>query len=348
MLSLVFSLNRKDFIGVLNDKINRINKIVTPVTAETREKFADMGIIVATDDNKMKKLPAKIEMGKITEYPDNTVTYLVRLGGKIYVELDINQLDKITSVVPLKEYYIRTTAKGAKVLTGKKGYTAESIPRIKVFANKKKSASNTESGMCRSNKDNKKLKMSNSDLYKVKEVRFIDDTNYKDGLENDGGCYKFWTKFTRLSNWKWLISYGTSSDMEYCPVCGKFAEHYIGKGTWTKSGYSCGEYAIIPEEEVLHIINSYKETDKKHIEFELFPKEIRLIESPYYVKPDEVSIPAEYYTARAMDNDGEEYDVIWRIKNKNCKNKAEVCDWANPYSISQGYINMKNKVALKL
>lgn len=37
MLNLVFSLNRKDFIGVLNDKINRINKIVTPVTAETRE-----------------------------------------------------------------------------------------------------------------------------------------------------------------------------------------------------------------------------------------------------------------------------------------------------------------------
>lgn len=348
MLNLVFSLNRKDFIGVLNDKINRINKIVTPVTAETREKFAGMGIIVATDDNKMKKLPAKIELGKITEYPDNTVTYLVRLGGKVYVELDINQLEKITSVVPLKEYYIRTTAKGGKVLTGKKGYTTESIPRIKVFANKRKSASNTESGIRKNNKENKKLRMGNSDLYRVKEVRLIDDTNYKAGLENNGGCYRFWTKFTRLSNCKWLISYGTSSDMGYCPVCGKFAEHYIGKGTWTKSGYSCGEYAIIPEGEVLHIINSYKETDKKYIEFELFPTEIRLIESPYYVKPDEVSIPAEYYTARAMDNNGEEYNVIWRIKNKNCKNKAEVCDWANPYSISQGYINMKNKVELKL
>lgn len=131
MLSLVFSLKAKDFVGVLDDKTNKISKFVTPVSAEMRKKFAGMGITVVSEGRK-KEIPAEVEIVRINEYPDDSNTYTTKLGGEVLVTLNVNQLEKVLSVVPLQGFYFRTGDKGQRVLTGKKGYTVESIPKVKV------------------------------------------------------------------------------------------------------------------------------------------------------------------------------------------------------------------------
>lgn len=131
MLSLVFSLKAKDFVGVLDEKTNKISKFVTPVSAEMRKKFAGMGITVVSEGRK-KEIPAEVEIVRINEYPDDSNTYTTKLGGEVLVTLNVNQLEKVLSVVPLQGFYFRTGDKGQRVLTGKKGYTVESIPKVKV------------------------------------------------------------------------------------------------------------------------------------------------------------------------------------------------------------------------
>lgn len=131
MLSLVFSLKAKDFVGVLDEKTNKISKFVTPVSAEMRKKFAGMRITVVSEGRK-KEIPAEVEIVRINEYPDDSNTYTTKLGGEVLLTLNVNQLEKVLSVVPLQGFYFRTGDKGQRVLTGKKGYTVESIPRVKV------------------------------------------------------------------------------------------------------------------------------------------------------------------------------------------------------------------------
>lgn len=131
MLSLVFSLKAKDFVGVLDEKTNKISKFVTPVSAEMRKKFAGMRITVVSEGRK-KEIPAEVEIVRINEYPDDSNTYTTKLGGEVLLTLNVNQLEKVLSVVSLQGFYFRTGDKGQRVLTGKKGYTVESIPRVKV------------------------------------------------------------------------------------------------------------------------------------------------------------------------------------------------------------------------
>lgn len=59
------------------------------------------------------------------------------------------------------------------------------------------------------------------------------------------------------------MSYGTTADFDYCPVCGNFDDHYVGNGD---EEYSCGEYEIISEDELLKRIGSFEETDDCYID----------------------------------------------------------------------------------
>ena len=106
--------------------------------------------------------------------------------------------------------------------------------------------------------------MKKANLYNINRVRFCDYTEYDPNLCNNGGCYGFWTNYNRLPNGKWQVSYGTTADFSYCPVCGSFDDHY----DYEEDKYSCGDFEQITESELLEIINNFTETDDEYIEYE--------------------------------------------------------------------------------
>ena len=95
-------------------------------------------------------------------------------------------------------------------------------------------------------------------------VRFVDYTDYDADLSRDGGRYGFWTDYKRVGS-EWEIQYGTTSDMDYCPCCGTFRDHYEGDECIYESGYSCGDFGTVTDEELLERINQYDNTDVKYV-----------------------------------------------------------------------------------
>lgn len=103
----------------------------------------------------------------------------------------------------------------------------------------------------------------------INKVRFWDFSLHEEKLSRNGGCYGFWTDYSRTDGDMWEISHGTTADMEFCPVCGHFGDHYEGDECIYESGYSCGEYEVISEGELLSIIEKALEEDSedKEIKF---------------------------------------------------------------------------------
>ena len=107
-----------------------------------------------------------------------------------------------------------------------------------------------------------------NNLNGIKKVRFCDFSEYDSEKCNTGGCYGFWTDYMRTADGKWIISYGTTADFEYCPVCGTFSDHYNEDDCCYNSGYECGEYENVTEDELLKLINEFQEIDTEYIEYE--------------------------------------------------------------------------------
>lgn len=105
--------------------------------------------------------------------------------------------------------------------------------------------------------------MKREELENVKKVRFNDFSEYDSEKCNDGGSYGFWTDYSRLENGNWEISYGTTADMDFCPCCGSFSDHY----NYDEEEYSCGDFETITTNELLERINSFEEKDGEYIEF---------------------------------------------------------------------------------
>lgn len=101
-----------------------------------------------------------------------------------------------------------------------------------------------------------------TNLNGINKVRFNDYSDYNPEKCNNGGCYGFWTDYNRTDN-GWMVSYGTTVDFEYCPVCGSFDNHYVGD---EDEEYSCGECEIISDEELLKRIEGFDETEECYIE----------------------------------------------------------------------------------
>lgn len=101
-----------------------------------------------------------------------------------------------------------------------------------------------------------------TNLNGINKVRFNDYSEYDPDKCNNGGCYGFWTDYDR-AGLGWRVSYGTTSDFDYCPVCGSFNDHYIWDG---EEGYSCGTYEKVSEKELLERIGNFEETDGCYIE----------------------------------------------------------------------------------
>lgn len=97
-------------------------------------------------------------------------------------------------------------------------------------------------------------------------VRINDYTNYDAEKCNNGGCYAFFTDYIKRPDGKWEISYDTTADLEYCPVCGSFENHRGDVNCPYESGYTCGEFKVISEEELLNIINNFEETKEEYVD----------------------------------------------------------------------------------
>lgn len=105
--------------------------------------------------------------------------------------------------------------------------------------------------------------MKREELENVKKVRFNDFSEYDSEKCNDDGSYGFWTDYSRLENGNWEISYGTTADMDFCPCCGSFSDHY----DYDEEECSCGDFETATTDELLEKINSFEEKDGEYIEF---------------------------------------------------------------------------------
>lgn len=105
--------------------------------------------------------------------------------------------------------------------------------------------------------------MRKEELKNIKRVRFNDYSNHDPEKCNDGGSYGFWTDYNCLENGNWEISYGTTADMEFCPCCGSFGDHY----DYDKEEYSCGDFETVTTDELLEKVNSFEEKEGEYIEF---------------------------------------------------------------------------------
>lgn len=139
--------------------------------------------------------------------------------------------------------------------------------------------------------------MKATNLERFKKISFLDYTKYESGKSNNGGGYVFWTDFNKLSDGKWEVSYGTTADFDFCPVCGSFNKHYEGDDCCYESGYSCGDFETLTESALLKLISEFEETDKKYIEYE------EALENKYY-NPSQLQLSGRKYTILEEYPDG--------------------------------------------
>ena len=98
-------------------------------------------------------------------------------------------------------------------------------------------------------------------------IKICDYSQFNSEKSCNGGGYGFWTEYSNLGNGKIEVSYGTTADFEFCPVCGGFSNHAAKDGEDSyESGYNCGEYEIITAEELVNRIYDFKEDEDHFIE----------------------------------------------------------------------------------
>lgn len=93
------------------------------------------------------------------------------------------------------------------------------------------------------------------DITKTNKIRFNDYSSYESERGSNGGCYGFWTNYTKRPDGLWEISYGTTSDMDFCPCCGMFGNCLCD-----------GEYETVTEDELVRLVNNFHETEDEWIE----------------------------------------------------------------------------------
>lgn len=95
------------------------------------------------------------------------------------------------------------------------------------------------------------------------KVVINDYSNYDQNRCNNGGGYGFWTTYTKTKDNQYEVSFGCTADMEYCPCCGSFGNHY----DYDLDDYICGGFQYISEEELNEIVRNFKTSSSKFIEF---------------------------------------------------------------------------------
>ena len=93
---------------------------------------------------------------------------------------------------------------------------------------------------------------------KINKVVLNDFSEYVPGKCNNGGYYGVWTNYDRVKN-GWRVSYDTTADFEFCPVCGLFSNHYDNE----KEEYICGDFEVISTDELEETIQNFQKFVKK-------------------------------------------------------------------------------------
>lgn len=97
----------------------------------------------------------------------------------------------------------------------------------------------------------------------ITKIRFNDFSNFDESNANNGGCYGFWTDFTRSDDGSFEVEYGTTADMEFCPCCGHFGAHF----DYDSENFTCrDQFETVTEDELLEIIDNFEESDDTYIE----------------------------------------------------------------------------------
>ena len=104
--------------------------------------------------------------------------------------------------------------------------------------------------------------MTLENLQNIKKVRFIDESDYEPSLSNNGGKYRYSENYQRTNN-GWERYFGCSTDMDFCPCCGSFGDHYMEEDD---DRFTCGKLSVISDAELLEKINDFVETEDLYLE----------------------------------------------------------------------------------
>lgn len=89
-----------------------------------------------------------------------------------------------------------------------------------------------------------------------KSVVYNDYRQYDSNNCHTGGAYAFFTTFKNIGGGKWVVSYDTTAEFPFCPVCGIFGEH------------DCSDYDIVTTEELQKEISAKPDTDDEYLTYE--------------------------------------------------------------------------------
>lgn len=95
-------------------------------------------------------------------------------------------------------------------------------------------------------------------ISEYKKIEVVDFSDYESGKSCNGGNYAFSTIFRRVNDNMFEITYSTSADFEYCPVCGAFHEYDEER---------CGNTKTISTEELKERISNIEEDEEYRVYF---------------------------------------------------------------------------------
>lgn len=104
------------------------------------------------------------------------------------------------------------------------------------------------------------------EIGKANTVIIYDNREAVAGKLCTGGCYQYIQKYIRADSNTWKVRYSTSSEIEYCPVCGTFAE-CSNCMEYDRRNRSCTKPAItVTTEKLVEKIMKAMSTDKMSVD----------------------------------------------------------------------------------
>lgn len=113
-------------------------------------------------------------------------------------------------------------------------------------------------------------------MISYKKVTFCDYADYEEGKSCNGGCYGFETEFSRNESGLYVVSYYTTSDLDYCTCCGSF----IGC-----DDHSDCEYETATADEVQDSIDCFLRSHADDKENCYVVADGSVLENPYEIAP---------------------------------------------------------------
>jgi hypothetical protein len=102
----------------------------------------------------------------------------------------------------------------------------------------------------------------------VKRIKLYDYSDYDSNNCCTGGSYGDWDTYTRVPE-GWRLSYHTTADFQYCPICGDFGDHLEtdenGNAICSWTGHT---YDVLSDEQMLDTLSRFVEDDKHWVDIE--------------------------------------------------------------------------------